>query len=370
MTASKRPYFLAGGLVLVCGCLLLGVIFGPGLGRMLATSAAPKPDFDATLQALISAPTGSAVASAPTLVPGSAVASTPTLVPRSAVASTPTAVPASGQPSGHIVLTCQIYKYQSSNQICIMNADGSGYRRLTTEDGVQHFYPSLSTDGRSVVYSQYREDNVYEIYEMSLTDGVAKRLTDKLGVLNSPEISADGKSIVFMRWTPASDQYQVWLMDRDGNHPRRAISGTAWDPTWSPDGTQILFASDRTGSNQLSVVNADGTGLHQISDLPAIRGRSDWSSQDLVATYSGEPWQHDIYVMNAAGSNPHKVAPPGGNSQGPSFSPDGTWIAFTAYFDMPHDDNGCEIYIMRTDGSDLRRLTNNDYCDYQPRWGP
>jgi len=346
MSGSKWLYFLAAGLVLACGCLLLAGIFGPGLVRTLTRSATPKPDFDATLQALISAPTASSVA------------------------STPTVAAASGRPSGHIVLTCQIYKYQSSNQICIMNADGSGYRRLTAEDGVQHYYPSLAPDGRSVIYSQYREDNVYEIYELSLTDGVATRLTDKLGVLNSPEISPDGKSIVFMRWTPASDQYQVWLMDRDGNRPRRGFSGTGWDPTWSPDGNLILFASDRAGSNQLYAVNKDGTDLQQISDLPAIRGRSDWSSQDLVATYSGEPWKHEVYVMNSEGSNQHEVAPPGGNSQGPSFSPDGAWIAFTAYFDKPHDDNGCEIYVMRTDGSDLRRLTNNDYCDYQPRWGP
>ena len=34
------------------------------------------------------------------------------------------------------------------------------------------------------------------------------------------------------------------------------------------------------------------------------------------------------------------------------------------------DDHGCEIYVIRTDGTELRRLTNNEYCDYQPRWGP
>ena len=346
MSGSKRPYLLVAALVLACACLLLAAIFGPALVRTLARSAVPTPDFNGTLQALIHAPT----------------------LP--AVGSTPTVVAASDEPSGHIVLTCQIFKYQSSNQICIMNADGSGYRRLTTEDAVQHFYPSLAPDGKSVVYSQYRADNVYEIYEMSVTDGVSSRLTDKLGVLNSPEISPDGKSIVFMRWTPASDQYQVWLMDRDGNRPRLAFGGTGWDPTWSPDGTRILFASDRGGTNQLYEVNAGGTGLQRVSDLPAIRGRSDWSSQGLIATYSGGPWKHELYAMNADGSNPHEVGPTGGNSQGPTFSPDGAWIAFTAYFDKPGDDNGCEIYIVRTDGTDLRRLTNNDYCDYQPRWGP
>jgi TolB protein len=42
----------------------------------------------------------------------------------------------------------------------------------------------------------------------------------------------------------------------------------------------------------------------------------------------------------------------------------------TAYFDHLQDINACEIYILRVDGTDLRRITNNDYCDYQPRWGP
>ena len=75
-------------------------------------------------------------------------------------------------------------------------------------------------------------------------------------------------------------------------------------------------------------------------------------------------------IMNADGSNLHQLSPSGGNSQGPAFSPDGKWVVFTAYFDHYGDEHGCEIYIIRINGTDLRRLTNNDYCDYQPRWGP
>jgi len=353
MTRSRSRIYLAVGLLLVCGFVV--VIGALGLGAWDALSGAMRttPDFGRTLDALITA--GALSTSAPEA---------------SALGATATAPPAGDQPSGHIVLTCQIYKYQSSNQICIMNADGSGYRRLTTDDGIAHWYAALAPDGRSVVYSQYREDNVYEIYELTLADGVARRLSDRLGTLTGPEISPDGQSIVFMRWTPASNQEQVWLMDRDGNHPRRVVAGTGWDPTWSPDGTRILFASDRDGSNQLYVVNADGSALRKITSLPALRGRSDWSPLNQIVTYSGAAWKRELFLMNADGSKVHQVGPPGGNSQGPTFSPDGLWIAFTAYFDRMNDENGCEIYVIRTDGSDLRRLTNNDYCDYQPRWGP
>jgi TolB protein len=41
-----------------------------------------------------------------------------------------------------------------------------------------------------------------------------------------------------------------------------------------------------------------------------------------------------------------------------------------SYRDHPGEGDGCEIYVMRVDGSELHRLTDNDYCDWQPRWGP
>ena len=160
------------------------------------------------------------------------------------------------------------------------------------------------------------------------------------------------------------------LMERNGNNQGNIPGIEGWDPTWSPDGKQILFASERNGPVQLFAVRENGKNLHQVSNLPAIRGRSDWSILGQIVTYSGEAWHRELYIMNADGSESRQLTPAGGNSQGPSFSTDGNWVAFTAYFDKYGDDHGCEIYIIRADGTDLRRLTDNDYCDYQPRWGP
>jgi Tol biopolymer transport system component len=79
---------------------------------------------------------------------------------------------------------------------------------------------------------------------------------------------------------------------------------------------------------------------------------------------------HDVYLMNTAGNELHQVSQPGTNAQGASLSPDGKWIAFTGYTNVAgKDQNSCEIFIMHVDGSDIRQLTNNKYCDYQPRWG-
>jgi TolB protein len=271
--------------------------------------------------------------------------------------------------TGKIVFTCQVNKVTASDQICIMNADGSGFRQLTS-DSVRHYYPSLSPDGQSVLYSAFREQNVYEIYELNLNSGLTNRLTNRIGVSNAPEVSPDGKSIAFMRGNPNTQQNQIWTMDRNGDSPGNVPQALGWDPTWSPDGRQILFASDRDGLVQLFTVTLKGSAIKKVTNLPAIRGRSDWSPDgSFIVTYSGEPWKREVYIMSADGSNARQLTPSGGNSQGPSISPDGRWVAFTAYFDLFGDDHGCEIYVIRIDGRDLRRLTNNGYCDYQPRWG-
>ena len=338
-----------------------------GCNRPVST---PAVDLFATLQAS----TPSNVTPQPTqpfATPDFSI-STPTPGPTSISAQTSIPSPSvADQPQGHIVFTCQVFKVQSEDQICIMNADGSGFRRLTTEDNIRHFYPSLAIDGRSVLYSQFFAENNYEIYSLNLDTGEASRLTSSYGVDNAPEVSPNGALITFMHSTPNRNLMQIRVMDRSGDNAGNVPQVNGWDPTWSPDGERILFASDRDGSVQLYTIRPDGSKLNRISNLPSIRGRSDWSPNgQYIVTYSGDAWQRELFIMNADGSNVRQLTPSGGNSQGPSFSTDGNWVVFTAYFDHFGDDHGCEIYIIRIDGTDLRRLTNNNYCDYQPRWGP
>jgi TolB protein len=351
---SKRKLFLA---------IALFFLF---VGCNFFFAASPTPDLLATLQA--STPDGlvSPAVTDSLTTPGF---NFPT--PNPTTGSSIPAPSAADQLTGHIVFTCQLFKVQAMDQICIMNADGSGMRRLTTENNRRHYYPSLAPDGGSVVYSSFREQNVYEIYSLDLKNDNVDQLTDRIGILNAPEISPDGTSITIARGNPETGNVQVMVMDRNGENAKTIPEIIGWDPTWSPDGNQILFASGGNGSVQLFVVNRNGGGMHQVSNLPAIRGRSDWSADgQYIVTYSGPSWNREVYIMNADGSNARQLTPSGGNSQGPSFSPDGKWVVFTAYFDHYGDDHGCEIYVIRIDGTDLRRLTNNDYCDYQPRWGP
>jgi len=335
--------------------LLWGGRAGPGgLSNIETPSQAPNE--------AASAPAGQQDSSAST--PG--LADTPDAP--GATASAAHASAAHGSPDGHIVFVCQVFRDDRTNQICVVNADGTGFTRLTSNDQADHFYPSLGPDGQSVLYSS-NESGEYAVYEMDLSNGTSHRLT-YLGDDYAPAMSPDGSQVVFVH--NDGQRQTLWVVDRAGGTPRwlaAASRGDGWDPVWSPDGDRILFASTRAGGVQLFVADAVGSSVRQLTDVEGLRGRSDWSPDGaFLATYAGSAWQREILLLDLEGSI---LAHPtqGGNNLAPSISPDGEWITFTSYRDHYGDDNGCEIYVMRKDGSDVRRLTNNDYCDWQPRWG-
>ncbi len=277
-----------------------------------------------------------------------------------------------GNPSGQIVYTCQIYKNYNLDQICLMNGDGSGKRQLTNNKNANYIFPSLAPDGKSAIYvGQESASQGYEIYEMELATGKVRQLTQNMGDVNAPSISPDGRYIVFDR--RSVNHQSIWLMDRDGGNAHEIFgppAGDGWDAIWSPDGSQLLLASNRAGGIQLFIMDTSGTDIRQVSHMEGLSGQSDWSEDGTtLTTYSGGAWNHDIYLLNVDGSDVRQITH-GGNNLSPSFSPDGSHIVFTSYRDKYKDANGCEIYTMRLDGSQITRLTDNDYCDWQPRWGP
>jgi TolB protein len=272
-------------------------------------------------------------------------------------------------PLGKIVFTCQIFRDPARNQICMMNADGSEWVRLTKEDFADHTYPSFSPDGQSIVFANEIDDD-HQIYEMDLA-GNQRQLTDLSFGAYTPAISPDNRWIVFT----GNDgrQQTLWLMNRDGSNPHSLTRGEdsdAFDPAWSPDGSHILFASNQAGGIQLFAMNIDGSDLHQVTQMSDLRGRSDWAPDgEAIVTYAGSSWHREIIILGKDGKQLAQITD-GGNNLAPNYSPDGQWIAFTSYRDNPGDNNGCEIYIMRVDGSQVTRLAENDYCDWQPNWGP
>jgi tRNA A-37 threonylcarbamoyl transferase component Bud32 len=293
----------------------------------------------------------------------------PSATPIPTDTATPTPTQPSG-PTGKIVYTCQVDTIENHDQICVINPDGSGFRQLTNDLTSENFYPSLAPDGNSLVYSSNRT-GTFEIYESDLL-GNAQQISSGLGDCYGPEISPDGRLIAFAR--DEGDTQGIWVMDRNGQNPRlvyRLEGKDALDPTWSPDG-RLMFALGIGENKQLYVIDVNGNGLALINSTFTTRGRNDWSPDGkLITAYAGATGDRKLFIMNADGTGLVQVSAPGSNSLAPSFSPDSQWITFMSYMADPTNfSTGCEIYIMRIDGSDIRRVTENAYCDYQPRWGP
>jgi TolB protein len=297
----------------------------------------------------------------PSPFPTGLVSATPTLVVASPGSSIPSPIPQSfnSPPKGNIVFTCFINQI---DQVCLMNADGSG-RRQMTDFSATSFYASLARDGDSIYFSS-RERGTYEIYSMNLRGRSLRRLTGGIGSSYAPERSPIDDRIIFAN--ESDGMQRIWVMRSDGNNPHAISSGPDdIDPTYSPNGMFIAFGSARTGQRQLYIMERDGSNLRQVTNLPDMGGRSSWSPDGTrLAFYAGPPENHNIYVINADGTGLVQLTN-GGDNLGPSWSPDGQWIAFTSF-----RDGNNEIYIMHPDGTGVTRLTNSATSDWQPRWGP
>ncbi|NDJ54259.1 MAG: hypothetical protein GYB68_14405 [Chloroflexi bacterium] len=290
----------------------------------------------------------------------------PNVTPPPLVTATPvlfvSATPPPQLRQDQIVYVCFL---DGSDEICLMNADGTNIRRLTDRSGTD-WYPSFTPDGDEIVYSSQGGVGNFDIYIMDLNGENNRQLTQNLGLNFAPDMSPDGTQIVFTSTFGEGVDQNIWVINADGSDPRQLTFDPAddIDPAWSPDGSQISFASNRNGTTELFVMDRFGGSVRQVSQDVNIGGRNDWSIFGLMSFYAGPPGAKEVFTLNLDGSSLRQLTN-GGNNKGPSFSPDGEWISYASLID---GDN--EVFIMRIDGTQQRQLTFNNFADWQPRWQP
>jgi TolB protein len=140
----------------------------------------------------------------------------------------------------------------------------------------------------------------------------------------------------------------------------------ATSPSYSPDGRQITFESDRGGSQQIYVMNADGSGAHRISFGSGRNGTPVWSPRgDLIAFTNQNGAEFHIGVMRPDGSG-ERILSNGWEDEGPTWAPNGRVLMFTRNLRGGH---GSQIWSVDATGRNERRvLTQGDASD--PAWSP
>jgi TolB protein len=281
-------------------------------------------------------------------------------------------------------------------EVYVMNADGTAQTRLTNaaqSDGI----PTWSPDGRRLLFTSVREggslgdpslpasDTPAEIYVMNADGSAQTNLSHNPNHDTSPSFSPDGTRIVFAsnRDSQARTDYELYTMNADGNDVRRLTTSPGLDrrPAWSPDGTRIAFTTSRDATtpcagsaatcadDEIYAMDADGSNPVNLTRTP---GYSDsfgkWSPDgSKIAFRSLRDLDAEIYVMDADGSNQTRLTTSPGTDTHPEFSADGKSIVFASSRDTGGG-SATQIYVMNVDGSNQRRLTTSGVTDQSPAW--
>jgi formylglycine-generating enzyme required for sulfatase activity len=264
-----------------------------------------------------------------------------------------------------------------SLEVYLMNADGSGVRRLTNHPR-DDYWATWSPDGRRIAFASDREGD-YGIYIMNADGSGLQRLTHNDASDLEPDWSPDGSQIAFM--VHRAGQSAIYVMNTDGSDRRKLTDGDGddWLPRWSPDGSQIAFVSERDGQPEIYIMDADGSNQQRLTDHDGDDLYPAWSPDGTRISFASERDRHrELFVLSVPdgtdtdGSNPRQLTHDEASVWVSAWSPDGTRIAFTS-----SRDGNREIYVLDVvealqgaDGGNVRRLTDNHVLDGIPAWRP
>jgi Tol biopolymer transport system component len=169
--------------------------------------------------------------------------------------------------------------------------------------------------------------------------------------------------------------YAIFTMSAEGGGERRLTDAEdesatddspffQIDPAWSPDGSKIAFASGRSGSSDIYVMNADGTATSRLTSTDQNDAHPTWSADGTTIAFTRAG---DIYEMRADGSNARRISDALVEEADPAWSPDGEWIA---YVRRTPGTVVQEVWVMRPDGSERRALTRQNGRAFTPAWSP
>jgi Tol biopolymer transport system component/DNA-binding winged helix-turn-helix (wHTH) protein len=210
-----------------------------------------------------------------------------------------------------------------------------------------------SADDTKLIYSMSKGNNSDELGEVTVANGSSRRLGLE-GLL--PSASPKGDKLAY-----ASLSYPIDLWRRDQLHPEAPpvkvipSSRSQYDAQYSPDGKRIVFASLRSGVQEVWVSNEDGTNLVQISDPSSESGSPQWSPDGKkIAFDSSVRGRWDIYVADLTEGRPRKLVTNISPAFRPGWSRDGKWIYFVS------DEPGkAGVYRCPTSGGEATQLSKD-----------
>ena len=221
-----------------------------------------------------------------------------------------------------------------------------------------------------IVFASNRDtnDSNYEIYSINVHGGNETRLTNNLTNDQFPSWSPDGTKIVFA--SNRDGNYEIYTMNADGTNQTRLTNhiNTDYYPTWSHDGAKIAFTSWRDGNGEIYTMDADGTNLTNVTNNIKEDSSPSWSLDGTkIVFHTDRDGNSELYTMNTDGTNQVRITETTwADEMYPVWSPDGTKIVFQSNIMIVQQ----ELFYMDSDGTNITRITNNSTEDKNATWAP
>jgi Tol biopolymer transport system component len=229
--------------------------------------------------------------------------------------------------------------------------------------------PAVTLSGQIVWSSDRAGSGELNVWAMDPATGETVQLTTGFKNAWYPAISPDGSQVVFS--TNDTGTWYIHVMDADGSNLTQVTDFSSAVASWSPDGSSLVFNSDHRNEPKdtpdLYAMNLDGSDLVELLDAPETadfdaRWSPDGSHLLFTSNRSGNM---DLYVMDANGENITQLTSELSSESGGRWSPDGSRIVFVS------DRAGnLDLFVMNADGSNVVQLTETHLMERDPCWSP
>lgn len=165
---------------------------------------------------------------------------------------------------------------QIDSDLFLADIDGTGARNLTNNPGIDTS-PTWSPSGQQIAFISDRSGTP-QLWMMGADGTNSRRLVQEGGHCDSPSWSPDGRHILYSWQAPRQWKHDIYILEVASGKIFQLTSGLGSNesPSWSPDGRHIAFQSDRSGTQQIFIMNADGKNLKQLTAY-GINGSPAWS---------------------------------------------------------------------------------------------
>ena len=232
-------------------------------------------------------------------------------------------------PDGKSLAFVRVFSDKNQDLFIAPTTGEAAPRQVTFDRSVIHSL-TWNADGNGIFFVSYRGDPQPNVWRVAATGGEPKLVVTNGRDVSNLAASPDGKTLAFVENNRNTD---IWSIAANQQTAKKFAASiySEHDPNFSPDGSRVVFTSNRTGEYAIWLADADGGNLLQLTDSSNEVNSPRFSPDGSKVVYDGMTDRNsDIFVVSAEGGAARRVTETAARDFAPAWSADGKWIYFTS----------------------------------------